>query len=290
MVTRREYLQRSSAIALAANGSSWGIESTPAPFPTYPSIPESVLNRHGWVQTERRPHEQLASANWSISTYQWSWLRNLVARKTTGMVDIPLGGLIAFHISDDGTTRRFGDTVLTQGDDFLSPTIAKWELDDNIGEFYERYLQSFTESPLEIEGSLDWDFGPSFPSSVGFVANECMPGGELTTEMVGTVQTTQFNLTYELTDTTANANQRVALAETEELEFSGWLAGWSHQDHVWAVGSVHPKATGDYCGIDNPHLEEVLSEVTGEDIELNLDKSLYGRVRSLMSTIGEEPQ
>lgn len=260
------------------------VETTDAYYPEYPSIPSKTQERIGWERTDRWRKEK-EDAKWSVSTYEWPWLRTKVRKATDGLVDIPLGGLIAFHIGDDGETWKVGGETITRGDKFTSTTFAKWELDDEIKDTCQSFIHGFSKQGFNTEGKLNWNLDPGFPISAGTYANECLPSGTLTTEKFGSVQMTQYNLEYELSDDTANADKPVDLAESTGLEFFGWIGGWSHDGHVYAVGAVHPRATGDYCGLDNPHLEEVLTEVRGEEVNLDLEDTLYGRVRTIMGAV-----
>lgn len=279
MNSRRQFLRRVGGAAVPMGLFPDPFSSGSAPYPSPPTIPESVRNRIGWVPTEPNPEQTMKEgAKWSISTYQWQWLRDKVREETNGTVDIPLGGLIAFHI---------GDTAdwITEGGKFLSPTWAKMELDEPIKRHVISYFQSFSVSGFNTEGNVPWHLNPILPVPAGVYADKCLPSSTLTTEMVGDVPLHQFNLEYRLTSSTASGSESVALNSEATLDFLGWLAGWSHEQRIFAVGAVHPRGTGDFCGLDNPHIEEALTKAMGSEVNLNLDNSLYGLVHTVMRSI-----
>lgn len=284
MTTRREFLRKASVASVVFGVRPSWIQKEEATFPDYPKIPKTLLSRLGWGRTDRWQVEK-EDAKWSISTYEWHWLRQFVREKSDGVVDIPLGGLIAFHIGNNEKTWRVNGSTIKRGNEFALPSKAKWDLDGPITQTYKSFLDRVSKQGFKTVGSLDWSFDPVFPSSVGILSNKCMPSGTLTTEQSGSVQLTQFNLEYPIKNQTANSHREVNLKDEANLDFFGWLAGWSHNKQIYAVGAVHPRATRDYCGYDNPHLEEALSKVHNDDVNLDMEQPLYGKVHSLMGAI-----
>lgn len=276
MQSRREFIQQMGTGAVIAGIHGDWFNSGTAPYPPYPSVPDQILDRLEW-SPQKSLQVTKEDAKWSIRTYEWKWLRERVRKKTSETMDIPLGGLIAFRIGDTAD-------LFNSNNKFAIPTLAKWDLDDNIQEHFTSYLQNFPKAEFDIIGEIEWNLGPFFPSSAGVLANKCLPSGTLTTEAGGSVQMHQFNLEYELTDTSANSGREVDVNKTT-LDFFGWLAGWNRSNHVYAVGATHPRAIGDWCGLDNPHIEEVLSEAVGQRLDLELEYPLYGKVHTMMGAV-----
>ena len=105
MTTRRGFLHQAGAGVAATGLLPNLIETTDARYPEYPTIPNEMRERIGWKRTNRWRKEK-EDAKWSVSTYEWPWLRGKVRDATDGLVDVPLGGLIAFHIGDDRETWK----------------------------------------------------------------------------------------------------------------------------------------------------------------------------------------
>jgi len=279
MISRREFLQQSGSGAVALSFHEDWFEAEPSEHPPYPSIPSSVLEEQGWSMRGEKSRDQFKreDCKWSTSTYQWDSLRERVREATGGQIDIPLGGLVAYRIGDTSS-------VFDSDNTFALPWLAKRELDDPIKDHFKNYLHEFSKTGFTTVGDIDWSLAPLFGVPSSSVMQECLPSGTLTTESVGSVQMHQFNLDYELNDRSSNMSATVDI-HTVDLEFFGWLAGWSHKQHIYAVGGIHPNATGDYCGLDNPHIEEALSEALDEQVNLNLDETLYGRMHTVMGSI-----
>jgi hypothetical protein len=286
--TRRRFLgQVGTAVAIPATSSSV-YEEVNASYPEYPTIPDAILDEYGWQKRDGEYGEWQNEKNdalWSIRTYEWTRLRESIREKTGGVVDIPLGGLIAMRIGNNGETRRVLGKEITEGESFTSPKYARFELSDAIRRTYLTFLDRFSMVGFNPEGEMNWNLSPAFPASLGFYTDECHDGGTLNTETNGSIKLTQHYLEYPLRETTVNEDTEVSLASEEYLEFHGWLGSWIHEDSIYAVVGVHPNDQSTICGISDPHLENVLDEVLEEEIELGLEESLYGRLHSVMSTV-----
>jgi len=276
MVSRREFLKQAAIGPVVLSFHNNWLEYEPAEYPPYPSIPRNVLDEQGWSQ-ENQTHIKKEGAKWSISTYQWDWLRSRINDATNGTIDIPLGGLVAYRVGD---TASFWD----RDNKFSFPDWAKSELDEHIKSDFKNYLHNFSKTGFNTIGEIDWSISPFFGTTSSILIQECMPSGTLTTESAGSTQIHQFNIEYELNEQSANMNQEVEI-QTTDLEFFGWVAAWANNQHVYAVGGIHPNGTGDYCGLDNPHIEEALNEAMDEEINLGLDETLYGRMHTIMGSI-----
>lgn len=276
MPSRRNFLRRSGSAVVALSLHEDWLEPEPAEYPPYPTIPQSVLNEQDWSQKSQDQFER-EGGKWRIRTYQWDGLRDRVGEATDGTIDIPLGGLAAYRIGD---TASFWDS----SNKFTWTGGAKGELDGPIKTHFKNYLQTFSKTGFDTIGDINWSISPFFGTTASILIQECMPSGTLTTESGGSTQMHQFNIDYELNDRSANADKEVGI-HTVDLEFFGWVAAWSHNQHVYAVGAIHPNGTGDYCGLDNPHIEEALTEAMDEEVNLDLEESLYGRVHSVMGSI-----
>lgn len=112
MTTRREFLRQAGTGVATMGFLPNLIETTDAHYPEDPSIPSETQERIGWERTDRWRKEK-EDAKWSVATYEWPWLRTKVRKATDGLVDIPLGGLIGFHIGDDGETWKIGGETIT---------------------------------------------------------------------------------------------------------------------------------------------------------------------------------
>lgn len=168
MTTRRDFLHQVGTGVAATGLLPNLIETTDASYPEYPTIPEETRERIGWKRTNRWRKEK-EDAKWSVSTYEWPWLRGKVQDATDKLVDIPLGGLIAFHIGNDGETWEIGGETITQGDEFTSTTLAKWELDDEIKETYQSFVHEFSDRGFDTEGKNQLELGSRVPGFCGCI-------------------------------------------------------------------------------------------------------------------------
>lgn len=285
--SRRAFLEcvGASAAFPAALGSFW--EKEPAPYPPYPSIPETVLDEQGWKmrQEDGEWRNEKHDALWSIRSYEWVSLRERIREKTGGVIDIPVGGLIAMRIGNNGTTRKlFGDMV-RDGQTFLSSGYARYKLSDAIRETYMSFIDSFSKVGFNRKGELNWNLSPALPTSYGFYSSECHDGGSLTTEAEGSVRLTQHILEYPLRSNTVNVDEDVSITDTEYLEFHGWVGSWIHQDNIYAVVGVHPNDQSSFCGLTDPHVQNVLEDTVEGDVDLGLEESLYGRLHTVMGAV-----
>lgn len=233
--SRRQFLAQAGAGVTMLNIGDWFVETTPASHPPYPDIADSVLEEQGWEQRlENR--EVKEGARWSIRTFEWVELRNRVRESTGGVIDIPLGGLIAMRIGNNGKTRRIGEREITDGVTFAFPKMSRWKLRNAIR---RTYLNEFSKTGFTNTGEIDWSVSPLLPPEAGVYTNICEDGGTLVSQVAGTVQPTQHFLEYELRNDTANVKRDVSLAETETLDFFGWVGSWIHQEQIYAVIGVH---------------------------------------------------
>lgn len=260
-------------------------ETQQADHPPYPEIPESVLDELGWVQQESYRKEK-GDALWSICTFEWTELRDRVRDGTGGIVDIPLGGLIAIRIGNNGETRRIRGETITDGETFTSARLARWKLSDSISSKYRSYLSDFSKIGFNNTGEMDWRLSPGFPASAGFLTDICNEGGTLTTQKFGDIGLTQHYLEYELRDDTANIDTDVDLKEETTLEFHGWVGSWYGDGQIYVVVGLHPNGEEGLCGLTSPHLEKVLDEVVDRDVEFALSESLWGTTHSVMGAVG----
>lgn len=282
--SRRQFLTNvGTGVTMISLGNSL-IETTQASHPPYPVISDSVLEEHGWKQRQE-DQEVKEGARWSIRTYEWVALRSHVREKTGGIVDIPLGGLIAMRIGNDGKTRRFRKREITDGETFAFPKLARWQLKDAIRGTYLLYLDDFSKIPFSNTGEIDWGLGPLLPPEVGAYTNICEDGGTIVSQVAGTIQPTQHFLEYELRDDTVNKKREVSLAGTESLDFFGWVGSWIHHEQIYVVIGVHPNDQEGLCGLTDPHMQKVLDEVIEGDVDLELDESLYGQTHAVMGAV-----
>lgn len=259
-------------------------ETHQADHPPYPEIPEPVLEEQGWEQQESYQEEK-EDALWSIRTFEWTELRNRVREGTGGLVDIPLGGLIAMRIGNSGETRRLRGETITDGSSFPSARLARWNLNDSFRSTYESYLSDFSKIGFNNTGKMDWRLSPGFPASAGFLTDICNEGGTLTTQKFGDIGLTQHYLEYELRDDTANVDSDVELEEEATLEFHGWVGSWYDEGQIYVVVGLHPNGEEGMCGLTSPHLEKVLDEVVEGDVGFELDESLWGQTHTVMGAV-----
>ena len=285
MATRREFLKGAGggAVVLQSGGI---IEWSEAPFPPYPSIPKSELNRLGWSR-KNRDEKELDGAKWRFSYYEWDRLRHTVKEATDDLIDMPLGGLLAFRIGNDGTTLKLNGDVKIRGETFTGPNWAAARLlSDSIDDQINSYIRDFAEGGIEKLGELNWSlYNLGSGPGLGTYAKLCEAGGTLTTEIDGSHDMVQHNLEYQLRRDTVNEHREVYLEQTHELDFIGWSVDFVFDETIYGIAAIHPKATGDYCGLTDPHIERVLSDVIDEEIDLGLEAPLYGKVRSIMSAV-----
>lgn len=283
MPSRRKFITNASlASPLLLPGIE--IKRSGPTHPAPPEFPKSELRRHGWVKDGRGKIEK-EGAMWSYKSYNWRWLRNRVRDKTSGEIDIPLGKIVAYRIGNNNESMKIGDRKITDGRDFLITRKASRGLSDDIEDDFRSRTNHFSKIGFSTLGKLEWKYDPYFPASASVIMDKCDAEGSLTTENSGSVYMTQFNLKYPMRSDTVNVNQSVKLEQDEELEFFGWLAGWGNEERIMAVGAVHPKSMDEYCGLGGSHIEKVLSDILGREIDLDLEDVLHGKVHNLMATL-----
>lgn len=282
--TRRQYLNRIGTGMAVTQLIPDIIESEPATHPPYPRIPSEILDHQGW-ELGKRWRDETDEALVSASTYKWPWLRELVKEETDGMIDIPMGGLIALRIGNDGETYRWNGRTLRNGRTFTSVRWAKGVLREEMREIYKTFVEDFLVGQSERKGGIPWKDAKLFPTEISVLADVCTEGGALNTELEGQIKLNQHNFDYELTEDTANVNRSVDLATERSVKFYGWNRAFGSDGQIYVVGAIYPKTTGDYCGIAAPHIERALSDALGTDVDLDLDTSLTARVRTVMGAV-----
>jgi len=155
----------------------------------------------------------------------------------------------------------------------------------DIEDKYQDFINDFTLSEFESTGKINWNISSILPTSVDIFTQVCTEGGSLNTEIEGSTELNQHMLDYRLSDDTANANKRVELETSRNLEFYGWNRALTSDGQIYVLSSIHPRQDGEYCGLADPHFERVLSDVTGKEIDLELDTKLTAQVRTAMGAV-----
>ncbi|MCU4754231.1 hypothetical protein OB919_19985 [Halobacteria archaeon AArc-curdl1] len=282
--SRRQYLKHVSVGMVVGSLGTDLVEMEEVSHPPHPSISSGILERDGWEKVNQWRAEE-EEAYWSATEYEWNGLRRLVRNKTDGLIDLPLGGLFLLRIGNKTSTITVNDRTLRNGETFTFPRWARRGLSGVIEDRYQYFINDFTVSEFESTGEINWSFSSIFPTTVDIFTQACTEGGSLNTEIEGSTELKQHMLDYRLSDDTANSNKRVGLETSRNLEFYGWNRALISEGQIYVLGSIHPRQDGEYCGLSDPHFERVLSDVTGKEIDLELDTNLTAQVRTAMGAV-----
>lgn len=285
MKTRRDIIKKSGGTAAILSVGSF-LESEEASHPPHPTISNTILNEYGWSLVDQW-QETFDQSLWSFSAYNWEWLQEKVQNETDGKINIPLGGILAFRIGNNGTTYKITDDPIVNGETFATPRVSGWWRRSDIDSEINTYFEDFAGDGMEKLGEFNWGFFRLSSGPVtGTLVDVCEDAdGSITLEVGKSRDMVEHNLEYELRSDTVNETNEVDLASEVELDMIGWAVDWTYKGNVYGMAALHPKAAGDYCGITRPHIERVLTAALDEDVNLDIDHPFFGEVLTVMGAV-----
>lgn len=152
------------------------------------------------------------------------------------------------------------------------------------------HFEDFTDGEIEYESATPWKYVDviSGPLVDGYLTWFGDTGRSINAEVAGEQGTVEYRMKYPLRNDTVNESQDENSLESDAaLSMRGWKVTWVHDDTVYGVGAIHPRAASDS---DTTHVESVLGEVSGTSVNLDINPPLYSSVFSLIAAVGAEDE
>lgn len=284
-VSRRRFLESTAVLGLS--GSVLAKEGVKRP--PYPRITSGL--DYGWSFSHHDEREK-AGAKWALSYYTQTGLREKIRKETDDVVDMDLGGMLAMRIGD----TKDSVNLLSKPDNKFDHIRTAWiDKHENIRAEIEDYLSKFSKAGFNIEEKINlaWmlhllDITGGLPAGTGalLAASDAGPASIDIVASGDGVALTRYPLNYPMTPDTVNTSKNgVTLEETKELPFTGWFGTWGYKGHIYAVTGIHPRQEALDEEMERPYLDAFFSELTGSDVNLELNYDLATQMHNLMGRV-----